>query len=97
MPVAVGIYLPLTLIVPMLLGGIVRHFVDRSRNEVPEGEERGTLVSSGMIAGEALMGILLAVVIMMKIDISLPLPAAVSIPLSLGAVILTVFYLWRKE
>ncbi len=50
-----------------------------------------------MIVGEALMGIILAVVIMMKIDISFSLAAVWSIPLSLGAVLLTLLYLSKKE
>ncbi len=97
MPVAVGIYLPRTRIVPMLMGGLVRHHVDRKRETIPEGEDRGVLVASGMIAGEALMGILLAVVIMANIDISFSLPRTVSIPLSLGAVLLTILYLAKRE
>ncbi len=60
MPVAVGIYLPFGLSIPILLGGIVRHLVDR--RERPGSEERahrGMLLSSGLIAGESLIGVLL--------------------------------------
>ncbi len=60
MPVAVGIYLPVGLSVPILLGGIVRHFVDRREKPGSEANaSRGTLLTSGLIAGESLAGVLL--------------------------------------
>ena len=63
MPVAVGIYLPFGLSTPILIGGLMAHFI-LSKNET-KGEpdnilQRGILLSSGLIAGESLMGILLA-------------------------------------
>ncbi|MBP1911609.1 putative OPT family oligopeptide transporter [Thermococcus stetteri] len=64
MPVAVGIYLPLSLGVPIFIGGLVKHFVTKSRNE--EGEnptDPGVLGAAGLIAGEALMGIFFAALI----------------------------------
>jgi len=97
MPVAVGIYLPLTLIVPMLLGGVIRWYIDRKESSTPEGEDRGTLIASGMIAGEALMGIMLAVVIIMKIDLSVSVSAVLSVVLSLGVVLLTGLYLLKRD
>lgn len=52
MPVAVGIYLPLTLSVPILIGGMIRYIVKKS--------DKGILLSSGLIAGEALAGVVIA-------------------------------------
>jgi putative OPT family oligopeptide transporter len=66
MPVAVGIYLPIALSLPMFIGGIIRAGVERTRgktSQANEGHESGVLLSSGLIAGEALMGILLAIII----------------------------------
>ncbi|MDP6438054.1 MAG: oligopeptide transporter, OPT family [Candidatus Brocadiia bacterium] len=72
MPVAVGIYLPFTLAVPILIGGAVRVLVgraarrrakDRSQGRADDTIRRGVLFSSGLIAGESIMGILLAVII----------------------------------
>ncbi len=60
MPVAVGIYLPLSLDIPILLGGLIRHVVER-RHSVPVPHDAGVLFGSGLIAGEAIMGILLAI------------------------------------
>jgi putative OPT family oligopeptide transporter len=72
MPLAVGIYLPITLAVPILLGGIMRYFVERHRAAESEGSDSdsGVLVSSGFIAGESIMGILIALLIFMNIDLT---------------------------
>jgi uncharacterized oligopeptide transporter (OPT) family protein len=63
MPLAVGIYLPITLSVPMLIGGIVRSFVDKKMGMKHEGKDKGILLSSGLVAGEALMGVILALIL----------------------------------
>ena len=58
--VAVGIYLPITLTVPIFIGGMINHF-GKSAGGSSASEKRGLLMSSGFITGEALMGILVAV------------------------------------
>ena len=63
MPLAVGIYLPVTLAVPIFIGGLIRHAIDKKRPELEEAENKGVLLSSGFIAGEAIMGVALAIVI----------------------------------
>ncbi len=71
MPVAVGIYLPLSLAAPIFLGGLLHHFLGRAADG--NGQERqdpGLLFGSGLIAGEALMGILLAIPIALNIDMA---------------------------
>ncbi len=60
MPVAIGIYLPIGLNVSIFAGGMVRAYVDRLRGKETKGEDPGTLFSAGLIAGEGLCGILLA-------------------------------------
>lgn len=62
MPVAVGIYLPFGLSVPILIGGLLAHVVKKSsqKGEAPDNLSRGVLVSSGIIAGESLVGVGLA-------------------------------------
>jgi len=73
MPVAVGIYLPLSLDIPIFVGGLLRHFLKkRKQSEGSEARDNGVLFGSGLIAGEALMGIGLAVVI--ASGFALPLP-----------------------
>ncbi len=61
MPVAIGMYLPVGLGVTMFLGGMVRLVADRRRGgQAAGGEDPGTLLSAGLIAGEGLCGIALA-------------------------------------
>jgi putative OPT family oligopeptide transporter len=74
MPVAVGIYLPLGLSVPILIGGLINpmtRYFSRGRGDQESTVHRGILFSSGLIAGEAIMGIIAAFLIVG--GISLPL------------------------
>ena len=60
MPVAVGMYLPFGLSTPILIGGLIAHFAARGSKPGEETERRlhkGILFGSGVIAGEALMGV----------------------------------------
>jgi len=70
MPLAVGMYLPWTVTFPILIGGAVFKYVDgrsRARGDSTEVRQqvahRGLLFSSGLVAGEAIMGIVIAIVI----------------------------------
>jgi putative OPT family oligopeptide transporter len=62
MPVAIGIYLPFELTIPILLGGLFNWLIARKypKNEQEEKTRRGVLFSSGFIAGESLMGVAIA-------------------------------------
>lgn len=65
MPVAVGIYLPLSLSVPIFTGGLLSYMLARrakpfGRAAVEKSNHRAVLISSGLIAGEAIAGILIA-------------------------------------
>jgi putative OPT family oligopeptide transporter len=79
--VAIGIYLPFELAVPIFAGGLihqaVRFYQKRTggQDEVEGSSRNGLLFASGLITGEALMGILMAIpiVILAKLNISLPL------------------------
>ncbi|WP_129781326.1 OPT family oligopeptide transporter [Peristeroidobacter soli] len=79
---AVGIYLPLDLTVPIFLGGLLAHLVERAAgvHNDPDAAERvhrkGVLFSAGLITGEALLGIVIAIPIVYsgKSDV-LALPA----------------------
>ena len=65
MPIAVGMYLPFGLSTPILIGGLIAHFILKEKNSTKEPDgvlQNGVLISSGLIAGESLMGILLALV-----------------------------------
>jgi putative OPT family oligopeptide transporter len=63
LPFAVGAYLPIATSVPIMVGGLIRHLVDRrSKAQNSESSEfaPGVLLSSGLIAGGALAGVLVA-------------------------------------
>jgi putative OPT family oligopeptide transporter len=62
MPVAVGLYLPFGLSVPILVGGLIE-WVGRRRRGADEGASRGVLFASGIVAGEALVGVGIAMLI----------------------------------
>ena len=61
--VAVGMYLPMGVSVPILIGGLLSHFASRARGGGgSEGlASRGMLYAAGMIAGESLTGVILAI------------------------------------
>ena len=63
LPYAVGLYLPLSLTTPIMTGGLVRWAVERRFRgpHLQEKREGGILFSSGLIAGAALLGVLIAI------------------------------------
>jgi putative OPT family oligopeptide transporter len=64
MPIAVGLYLPFGLAVPILAGGLVEWWGRRDRALAARGRaDRGVLFSSGVVAGEALVGVGVAFVV----------------------------------
>ena len=95
LPVAIGIYLPFTLSVPIFSGGIVRHFTNKyiekkygsaDEEEISDWElaikqtgvkpkekiiRTGLLLTAGLIAGEALMGVIVAFLIIGGIDLAI--------------------------
>jgi len=58
----VGLYLPLAVSVPVMIGGLIRAAADRWQKPVAGGEGRGVLSASGLVAGYALAGVVLAMV-----------------------------------
>jgi len=88
---AIGIYLPLETMVPIFLGGLLNYLVTRtfgkgvSEEEAEKRNRKGMLFAAGLITGEALMGILMAIPIVAagKGDV-LALPAGLQIGGSLG-------------
>lgn len=75
LPVALGIYLPLSLSSPVLIGGIIRKFVENKFKKDEERKEssieRGILLASGLVAGDALIGILIAVFAILEVKIGI--------------------------
>lgn len=98
MPIAVGIYLPVTLAVPILIGGFIRYLVNK-KTFMEESKDPGILFSSGLIAGESLMGIVVALFIFLKMDLSLAsyLSEQVITTLSVLAILVSSVLLWRSS
>ena len=65
LPFAVGIYLPLSTMTPVFIGGVIKYFIEAKKNnksdDIAEKQtDKGVLLSSGLIAGEGIMGVLIA-------------------------------------
>ena len=70
MPFAIGLYLPIYLSCGIMVGGVVRLFLDKKKEAEAKKKEmisNGTLYCAGMIAGEGLVGILMAVLAIVKV------------------------------
>ena len=106
MPFAIGLYLPIYLNASIMIGGVVRMFMDRRKNVDEETKTKqttdGTLYCAGMIAGEGLVGILLAIFAVFGINVSIGESVNFG---NIGGVILMVimilcllkFSLWKKS
>ena len=106
MPLAVGMYLPLTVTTPLLVGGVVYRMIDkRARRKGLTGDahmaviHRGFLFSSGLVAGEAIMGIVIAGLVVAKLNMPLVAPWAsngVMLMVSLAGLAFMAWTLYRK-
>jgi len=101
--VAVGVYLPLSLSVPIFIGGLIAYRVGRvsasASGEVRQKRENaGLLVASGLITGEALMGVAISIaaVVLANMGGSLPSPMAFAGYLGTAVLILVIFYQYRR-
>ena len=106
MPFAIGLYLPIYLNASIMIGGAVRMFMDRRKNVDEETKTKqttdGTLYCAGMIAGEGLVGILLAIFAVFGINVSIGESVNFG---NIGGVVLMVimilcllkFSLWKKS
>ena len=101
MPIAVGMYLPFGLSTPILIGGLLAHFIlkENSSNKDPDSVlQKGVLLSSGLIAGESLMGILLAFVAGAGIQsLTLDLNPDLITVLTLSAALGTIWWLYTSS
>jgi hypothetical protein len=80
----VGIYLPLDLATPILAGGLIAHLAARRQRaaEAGAGGRHGVLFAAGLITGEALIGIFLAIPIVVSGN-----PDLIALPFSVPAVV----------
>ena len=111
LPFAIGVYLPVQLNACIMVGGLVRLALDklkRSKEEKDAIVNDGVLFCSGMIAGEGLVGILLAILAVFGLNSAINLSEKWAIPavvsnigglVLFGVIILTLlkFSLWKKR
>jgi len=111
LPFAIGIYLPVQLNACIMVGGLVRLGLDKLKKDEEEKKSiinDGILFCSGMIAGEGLVGILLALLAVFGVDKLINFSAMLGIPqivMDIGGVVLLAlivvtilkFSLWKKR
>lgn len=111
LPFAIGVYLPVQLNACIMVGGLIRLAFDKLKRNKEEKDaiiNDGVLFCSGMIAGEGLVGILLALLAVLGIGSAIDLSAKWAIPSAVsdigglvlfGIIILTLlkFSLWKKR
>lgn len=106
MPFAIGLYLPIYLNTTIMIGGVVRWAVDKRKNADKKTKEQqatdGTLYCAGMIAGEGLVGILMA--ILAVAGVSMDLSGTVNLGNAGGVILMAVmilcllkFSIWKKK
>ena len=106
LPVAIGLYLPLELSATIMIGGVIRWFVDKKKADKEENKDAnsGILFCSGMIAGEGLVGILLAILAVINVAGKIDLSGSFTTGIVGGVVLMVVmilcilkFSLWSKN
>lgn len=106
LPVAIGLYLPLELSATIMIGGVIRWFVDKKKADKEENKDAnsGILFCSGMIAGEGLVGILLAILAVINVAGKIDLSGSFTTGIVGGIVLMVVmilcilkFSLWSKN
>ena len=111
LPFAIGVYLPVQLKACIMVGGLVRLAFDKLKRDKKEKDaivNDGILFCSGMIAGEGLVGILLALLAVFGISSAIDLSSKLAIPAAVSnigglmlfcIIILTLlkFSLWKKR
>jgi len=110
LPFAIGVYLPVQLNACIMVGGLVRLFFDRMKDEKKRSRvtSDGILFCSGMIAGEGLVGILLAILAVFNVGSLLDLSGVLNLPtwisntgslivFALIVLCLLKFSIWKKS
>lgn len=110
LPFAIGVYLPVQLNACIMVGGIIRLFFDKMKDDNKKKGiiNNGTLFCSGMIAGEGIIGIVLALLAVFNVGSLLDLSGVLNLPTwasNLGSLLLFAliilsllkFSLWKKE
>ncbi len=103
LPVSIGLYLPIHLSTPIMAGGLIRWALEKieKREEVRKNkEEAGILYASGLIAGEGLMGVIIAALAYFDIKYAVagaPLGKYGALGLFIIVAISLIYYTFRKK
>lgn len=111
LPFAIGVYLPVQLNACIMVGGLLRLVFDKMKRDEEEKKaitNDGVLFCSGMIAGEGLVGIVLALLAVFGVDSILDLSGKLGLPTvasNIGSIVVLVlivlsilkFSLWKKR
>ena len=106
LPVAIGLYLPLELSATIMIGGVIRWFVDKKKADKEENKDAnsGILFCSGMIAGEGLVGILLAILAVVNVSSVFDLSGSINLGNAGGVILMLLmilsllkFSIWNKK
>ncbi|EID84631.1 putative oligopeptide transporter, OPT family [Treponema sp. JC4] len=105
LPVAVGLYLPIHLSTPIFIGGLLRAWFDKKGEAGKEAGENGVLFGSGLIAGEGLMGIILALLAIIPVSKGVSVLSTIDMGGKLGnaggliffIALMALFYVFSKK
>lgn len=94
LPFAIGIYLPVHLNACIMIGGLVRFCFDKMKNEEKKSKATndGILFCSGMIAGEGLIGIVLAVLAIFGVDKFINISGVLNLPSGVSQILSLVVF-----
>lgn len=95
LPFALGMFIPIDLNIPLLIGGAVSWYVARGKDEKLSKAryDRGTLIASGFIAGGALMGVVSAILKFAEVDLIVKTSDGVFSSLPAASLIAVVMYI----
>ena len=103
---ALGMFIPLGLNTPLIVGGLLNHFIGKKTKNKSEALakariERGTLISSGMIAGAAIFGVIGALLLFCKVNVDTGLfdgdQISAEIVAFIAFILLILYFIWETK
>ena len=102
LPFALGMFIPMELNAPLVVGGLVAWVVNRHKDaeQAKANNNRGTLIASGFIAGGALMGVVSAIIAFFGADTMIQWAEGSMTPIYLGIVMyaaIIAYFIWHSR
>ena len=102
LPFALGMFIPMELNAPLVVGGLVAWAVNRHKDaeQAKANNNRGTLIASGFIAGGALMGVVSAIIAFFGADLMIKWETGSMWPIYLGIVMyaaIIAYFIWHSR